>query len=78
MANEFECPEDSCTSTNWENDETAASRQSKISDFGSLEHPEDRTVQLMLITGAQDHRLFVKTVDELYIGTDDGVEQQQF
>ena len=47
-------------------------------DFGPIEDPADRARKLSAIPGAQEHGLFVNMVDDLYIGTSDGVETIQF
>lgn len=47
-------------------------------DFGAIEDPADRARKLSAIPGSQEHGLFVDMVDDLYIGTSDGVETIQF
>jgi ribose 5-phosphate isomerase A len=47
-------------------------------DFGPIEDPVDRARKLSAIPGSQEHGLFVNMVDDLYIGTSDGVETIQF
>ena len=47
-------------------------------DFGPIEDPVDRARKLSAIPGSQEHGLFVDMVDDLYIGTSDGVETIQF
>jgi ribose 5-phosphate isomerase A len=47
-------------------------------DFGPIEDPADRARKLSAIPGSQEHGLFVDMVDDLYIGTSDGVETIQF
>jgi ribose 5-phosphate isomerase A len=47
-------------------------------DFGPIGDPSERAQKLSAIPGAQEHGLFVDMVDDLYIGTSDGVETIQF
>lgn len=47
-------------------------------DFGPIEDPPDRARQLSAIPGAQEHGLFVDIVDDVYVGTADGVETLEF
>lgn len=47
-------------------------------DFGEITNPEDRAEELARIPGAQEHGLFVNTVDDVIYGTENGVEQVTF
>ena len=47
-------------------------------DFGEMEDIEELAANLSAIPGAQEHGLFVDLVDEIYVGTDDGVERIEF
>ncbi len=47
-------------------------------DFGDVTDAEARATELARIPGAQEHGLFVDMVDDVYVGTDDGVETISF
>lgn len=47
-------------------------------DFGPIDDPEARATELARVPAAQEHGLFVNMVDEIYIGTEDGVDHKQF
>jgi ribose 5-phosphate isomerase A len=47
-------------------------------DFGAIDDIPGLAADLSAIPGAQEHGLFVDLVDEIYIGTDDGVDTVEF
>lgn len=47
-------------------------------DFGTIEDPGTLAPSLATIPGVVEHGLFVGLVDELHVGTDDGVDVTQF
>ena len=47
-------------------------------DFGEMEDIQGLAADLSVIPASQEHGLFVDLVDEIYIGTDDGVERVEF
>lgn len=47
-------------------------------DFGDVADAEARATELARIPGVQEHGLFVNLVDDVYVGTDDGVETVSF
>jgi ribose 5-phosphate isomerase A len=47
-------------------------------DFGEIEDIEGLAAELSAVPAAQEHGLFVDLVDEIYVGSDDGVETITF
>jgi len=47
-------------------------------DFGAMDDIEGLAADLSAIPASQEHGLFVDLVDDIYAGTDDGVETIEF